>query len=30
VADGVSPLWDKKRQAVHDKLARSMVVDAAR
>ena len=30
VADGLSPLWDKKRQAVHDKLAGSMVVNAAR
>jgi uncharacterized RDD family membrane protein YckC len=30
VADGLSPLWDKKRQAVHDKPAGSMVVDAAR
>ena len=28
VADGLSPLWDKKRQAVHDKLAGSMVVNA--
>ena len=30
VADGFSPLWDKRRQAVHDKLAGSMVVPAAR
>ena len=28
VADGLSPLWDKRRQAVHDKLAGSMVVRA--
>ena len=28
VADGVSPLWDKRRQAVHDKLAGSVVVSA--
>jgi uncharacterized RDD family membrane protein YckC len=28
VADGVSPLWDRRRQAVHDKLAGSMVVRA--
>ena len=30
VADGLSPLWDRRRQAVHDKLAGSMVVNAAR
>ena len=29
VADGVSPLWDRRRQAVHDKLAGSMVVRAS-
>jgi uncharacterized RDD family membrane protein YckC len=28
VADGLSPLWDRRRQAVHDKLAGSMVVRA--
>jgi uncharacterized RDD family membrane protein YckC len=28
VADGVSPLWDRRRQAVHDKLAGSVVVRA--
>jgi uncharacterized RDD family membrane protein YckC len=28
VADGLSPLWDKRRQALHDKLAGSMVVRA--
>ena len=30
VADGLSPLWDRRRQAVHDKLAGSMVVSATR
>jgi hypothetical protein len=30
VADGLSPLWDGRRRAVHDKLAGSMVVNAAR
>jgi len=28
VADGLWPLWDRRRQAVHDKLAGSMVVKA--
>jgi uncharacterized RDD family membrane protein YckC len=28
VADGLSPLWDRRRQAVHDKIAGSMVVRA--
>jgi uncharacterized RDD family membrane protein YckC len=28
VADGLSPLWDKRRQAVHDKIAGSIVVQA--
>ena len=28
VADGLSPLWDKRRQALHDKLAGSVVVTA--
>ena len=30
VADGLSPLWDRRRQAVHDKLAGSMVVNTTR
>ena len=30
IADGLWPLWDGRRQAVHDKLAGSMVVRAAR
>ena len=28
VADGLSPLWDRRRQAVHDKLAGSVVMSA--
>jgi len=28
LADGFSPLWDRRRQAVHDKLAGSVVVSA--
>jgi uncharacterized RDD family membrane protein YckC len=28
LADGLSPLWDRRRRAVHDKLAGSVVVSA--
>jgi uncharacterized RDD family membrane protein YckC len=27
--DGLWPLWDPKRQAIHDKVAKSLVIDAA-
>ena len=30
LVDGFWPLWDRRRQAVHDKLAGSMVVSATR
>ncbi len=30
VAEGLTPLWDRRRQAYHDKIAGSMVVNAAR
>ena len=27
IVDSLSPLWDKRRQALHDKAAHSVVVD---
>ncbi|HEX7167218.1 MAG TPA: RDD family protein [Acidimicrobiales bacterium] len=30
ILDGLWPLWDPKRQALHDKIARSVVIDISR